>query len=378
MSNALSRAWIEIRADYFKNNIAVLKKILPEGMTLMPALKAEAYGHGLTPIAQLCLKEGLHDACTATLEEACQLRALGFTGTLLVLGYVDPSEVPRAIRYGITLTGVDHAYLKALSARRLRPKLHLAIDTGMHRLGFPASDHALILSVLQSGDHTVEGIFTHLCADDTQEDADRRFTHRQYAAFQALLSELAQHGYHPAAHLLGSYGLLNYPSFGGAYARIGLILFGVASRSGERLPPGFAPVLSLRARLASVRRVHAGEAIGYGLTHRFHKDSTVGTVTIGYGDGVPRALSNLGKVLIHGRPCPIVGRICMDQLMIDIGDLPVCAGDVVTLIGEDHGSVIEAAQWADLTQSITNEILSRLGSRLPRVLCDAPLYPRVH
>lgn len=378
MCSSLTRAWIEIRADHFKNNIAVLKSLMPPGMRLMPALKAEAYGHGLTPIAQLCLKEGLHDACTATLKEACQLRTLGFTGTLLVLGYVHPADVPQAIRHNITLTGVDLTYLQALSLRKLKPRLHLAVDTGMHRLGLDSEDHQTLLEICRQKEYVIDGIFTHLCTDDTQDKKDRDFTYAQYTRFQALLTFLKKHGHHPSAHLLGSYGLLNYPSFGGDFARIGLFLFGVMSRSDEAGPDGLRPVLSLRARLASVRTVHAGESLGYGLSYTFSKDSRIGTVSIGYADGVPRALSNQGNVLIHGHRCPIVGQICMDQMMIDLGDLNVAPGDVVTLIGEDHGTRIEAAQWAEQTQSITNEILSRLGSRLPRVLCTAPLYPKDH
>lgn len=357
--------------DNLRSNAAALQSILPAGCELMPAVKADAYGHGAVPIARALSGWGVRAFCVASAAEGAELRRHGVAGTILILGYTHPQQFDLLPRYDLTQTVVDLAYAEQLRECKAPVQAHIAVDTGMHRLGAPHENAEEILEICRMGHLNVTGIYTHFCADETLQERDRAFTAQQAARFLRVVDRLRACGYHPRAHMLGSYGLLHYPQFGGAYARTGIALYGVLSTADDTraCPLVLRPVLSVKARVASVRRLRRGEGVGYGLAYTAPTDTTLATLAIGYADGLPRALScGAGSVLLHGRRAPIVGRICMDQTMVDVGGIRgVRPGDTAVVIGTSGNETISACDIAAQTDTIANEVFSRLGARLPRI-----------
>ena len=364
------RAWIELNMDNLRHNVESLCALLPNGCELMPAVKADAYGHGAVLIAQELNKLGVQAFCVATVDEAVELRHRGIQGEILILGYTHPRQFDFLIRYGLTQTVVDFEYAKLLSDCGKPVRVHIAVDTGMHRLGERCEDFDRILSMFRMKNLNVTGIFTHLCVGDSGKAEDKAFTAKQAASFRRLIDQVHQWGYAPKAHSLSSYGLLNYPEYGGAYARIGIALYGVLSNQEdlERCPLNLLPVLSVKARVVLIKDLFAGEGAGYGLEYVAEHDRKIAVVSIGYADGIPRSLScGHGKVLINGGEAPIIGRICMDQMIVDVTDVAnVSSGDTAVIIGKSGDREITAYDLAKEAGTITNELLSRLGSRLVR------------
>lgn len=214
-------------------------------------------------------------------------------------------------------------------------------------------------------------MFSHLCVSDGVSDEEKVFTRRQIADFRSVIRQLKEKGITGfKTHIQGSYGILNYPDLRCDYARPGIALYGALSSPGDKTAAGIClkPVLSLKARIACVRRLHAGESAGYGRAYTAGRERKIAVVSIGYADGVPRELSDRGKVLVNGCSAPMIGRICMDQLLIDVSEIPgVLPGDEAVLIGKCGNMQITADEFADMAGTISNEILSRLGSRLERI-----------
>ncbi|GBF33696.1 alanine racemase [Desulfocucumis palustris] len=371
-SNNLDRAWAEIHLANLGHNVKVLRNLLPHGCELMAVVKANAYGHGDVKIARYLNRIGVFSFAVATIEEGIRLRTYGIKGNILILGYTDPHRLPELVRYRLSQTVVDYKHAKQLNASEQPISVHIKIDTGMHRLGESCNNTAEIESIFQCRNLRVCGIYTHLyVADSTQED-DIAFTKEQLSDFYTLLEHLKQHRIKlPKMHIQSSYGILNYPELQCSYARIGIALYGVLSSPSNRtkIQPELRPVLSLKSRVVLIRQIVAGECVGYGRAFSASRNTRIAVLSIGYADGVPRSLScGKGEVLIHGCRAPIIGRICMDQLMIDITDIHnVKRGDIATLLGEGGSEVITAEEVAAASETIANELLSRLGSRLERV-----------
>lgn len=368
-----ARAWIELDRAALGHNVEQLRSLLPQGCELMPAVKANAYGHGAVLVAKELNRLGVRAFCAATAEEGAELRRHGVRGEILVLGYTHPRQVPLLRRYHLTQTVADADHARQLNACGKKLRVHLKIDTGMHRLGIPAERTEDIVRMFRLENLRVEGIFTHLCADETRSGDDEAFTLIQAAAFRRVLRALQKRGLSCGrAHLLSSYGLLNYPELGGAYARVGIALYGVlSSRAGlESCPIELRPVLSLKARVASVKDLRRGECAGYGFGYTAERDRRIAVLSIGYADGLPRALScGRGSVLVKGEEAPIIGRICMDQALADITDIPdVKGGDTAVVIGASGRREISACALSEACGTITNEVLSRLGTRLGRIV----------
>lgn len=365
----MSRAWIELDLEALRHNVRLLQGRLPEGCQLAAVVKANAYGHGAAPVARTLAGMGISMFCVATVDEAVELRRNGIRGTILILGYTPASRFKELAQYDLTQTAVDleHARVLAGFVRSLR--VQLAVDTGMHRLGAPWQHGAQIAAMLQMRNLRVTGVYTHLCVDDWENPEIRAFAGTQAARFQSLLAQLHRQGLFPQAHLLDSCGLLHGSQYGGSYARIGIALYGVSDGSPD-LP--LRPVLALKARIALVRTVPAGDGVGYGLDGKSDRDRRIAVVTIGYADGVPRSLScGRGKILVHGKAAPIVGRICMDQMMVDVSEIPeVKPGDTAVLIGTSGGRTVTARELAEAAGTISNELLSCLGPRLERIIED--------
>ena len=366
-----ARAWREVDRSALIHNARVLKQALPSGYSLMAVVKAEAYGHGGASTARILRRAGVDAFAVACLEEGITLRRHGVGCTILILGYTPPEEAPLLRLWRLTQTVADEVHGLALAAQGVPVRVHLALDTGMHRLGIPAEDHEAIARLYALPTLRIGGVFSHLCVSDSLAPADIAFTQGQLDRFYTAVGWMKEQGYDPGTiHIQASYGLWNLSPQPCRYVRAGIALYGVASDQNPVLHPlDLRPVLSLRARVASVRTVPAGQGAGYGLAFRAERDTRLAVVTIGYADGLPRSLSQQGgRVIIRGVSCPMVGRMCMDQLLVDVTHLPQAApGDMVTLIGTDGEAVLKAEEVAVQSGTIANELLSRLGSRLPVV-----------
>lgn len=369
-----SRAWIELDMKHLAHNVAEFKRMLPEDCKMMPAVKANAYGHGASEMAGELQKLGIDAFCVASMEEGIELRRDGIKGEILVLGYTDPAAAKTLLDYQITQTIIDEKYGKQLESYAAkeggRLPVHIGVDTGMHRLGIPWDAYERLCAMWKLPHLEVRGVYSHLCVSDGEEEKEIAFTKTQIARFDETVAYLRTQIKKPfAAHLQGSYGVLNYPECHYDYARVGIALYGILS-SRTLIPKsakGLLPVLSLHSVITSIRELNPGEGAGYGLDFVAAKKSRIAAVAIGYADGIPRNLSSRGMALLHGKRVPIVGRVCMDQLLLDVTGVPDAAPeDEVLFIGGQGAEKISAEEFAGWSDTISNEIVSRLGARLGR------------
>lgn len=381
------RAWIELDTAALAHNVRFLQSLMPGECRLMPAVKANAYGHGAVPIARELSRLGIDSFCVACASEGIELRKAGIKGEILILGYTPPELFHLLGRYRLTQTVLDYAYAECMQKSGVLLHVHIAVDTGMHRLGIRCEETEQIAAVYQMEGLAVDGIYTHLAACDSDSPESRSFTEAQIAAFYQVTEVLKAMGCPcRGLHLLSSYGILNYPDAAGDYIRPGIALYGLLSTAEDSRSMGAAlkthgsrpdkaensplrPVLSLKARVASLRTLHKGEAAGYGLAFIAEREMKLAVLSIGYADGLPRTLSGgNGRVLINGYSAPILGRVCMDQTLVDVSHIPETAqGDTAVLIGCQGGQEITAEELAERCGTIANEILSRLGGRLERI-----------
>lgn len=367
--SATDRAWLELDLNNLKHNITALQSAMPDKCELMAVVKAEAYGHGAYEVSRCVNQMGVRAFAVATIDEGIALRRYGITGEILILGFTDPARARELKRYDLTQTLLDYTYALLLNKQGYLVKAHIKIDTGMHRLGFDWTDSAAVLKAFALKKVQISGIYTHLSASDSLAPEDITFTHLQIQRFYQLIDCLKEHDVSiPKVHIQSSYGLLNYPELTCNYVRAGIALYGVLSSPNDktRLQLDLRPVLSLKARIALIRSIHSGESVGYGHGFVAKRDSRIAVLPIGYADGLPRKLScGRGAVLIKGTLLPIIGQICMDQLLVDVTDMDtVSVGDIATLIGKDGASELSAPDVADYAESIANELLSRMGNRL--------------
>lgn len=365
-SGIWDRACIEINLDHLTHNVRVLEKAMPAGCELMAVVKAEAYGHGANVVCAHLNRIGVRAFAVATADEGIRLRKDGIRGEILILGYTDVRRAGELRHYRLTQTLIDDAYAQALNAQKVPVKAHIKIDTGMHRLGIGADQTESVRAVFAMKHLQICGMYSHLCCADSLAEDDRAFTKMQIARFYRLVDELKVHGITiPKLHIQSSYGLLNYPELQCDYVRAGIALYGVLSRPGEQTVQrlNLRPVLSLKTKVVLVRGIEKGGSVGYSRCFTAGRDSRIAILPVGYADGLPRALScGAGSVVIGGKRFPVAGRICMDQMAVDVTDArEVAVGDTVTLIGaEDAG--VSAPVVADCCGSISNELLSRLGA----------------
>ena len=374
-----ARAWREIDLDALAHNARALQSRLAPDCRLMAVVKADAYGHGAVPVARRLRREGVNSFAVACLSEALELRRHGIGGQILILGYTPPDQAPLLSLHHLIQTVADEEHGLALAARGIPLRVHLALDTGMHRLGIPARDLPAIARMYRLSTLRIEGVFSHLCVADSPLPQHRAYTAGQLKLFYDTLERMRGQGLCPGqTHIQASYGIWNLPPQPCSLARPGIALYGVASDDpAPARDMGLRPVLALRARIASVRTLPAGQGAGYGLDFRPDTPRRLAAVTIGYADGLPRSLPGQGgQVLIAGRRCLMVGRMCMDQLLADVTDVPeAAAGDVVTLIGSSGPEEIRAEAVALSCGTITNELLSRMGARLPLVVSPPEKAP---
>jgi len=364
-----SRSWIEVDLAAMRHNVQELMTLLPDQSQLMAVVKADAYGHGAVTVCRMLNQMGIEAFAVATIGEAIELREHHIEGEILILGYTSPKQVHLLKQYHLIQTMIDKNYAQEMNQQKVDIDVHIAVDTGMHRLG--NTDIQDILDIYEFSYLHVKGIFSHLCVCDSHKQDDLAFTEQQIKKFHHIIEVLKKKNNDVGKiHLQSSYGLLNYSHLCYDYARVGISLYGVYSSLYDQHNPQIhlQPALALKSKIILLKDVQAEETVGYGRTYHVQKPSQIATVPIGYADGLPRCLSNQGYVLVRGQKVPIVGRLCMDQLMIDVSDVHgVALDDIVTIIGNDGESCITVEEIADLSQTISNEILSRLGHRLPRL-----------
>jgi serine/alanine racemase len=372
ISEKTGRAWIEVNTANLRHNVRTLQNAMPAGCRLMAVVKAQAYGHGAYEISCALNQMGVSAFAAASIDEALLLRRRGIRGEILILGHTDTARARQLQEYDLMQTLTDLEYAGKLNSQGIPVRVHIKIDMGMHRLGLAHKDVSGVREVFGMKYLDICGMYTHLCCADSRLPEDEAFTRKQIKRFYNLSDALAQSGIRlPKLHIQSSYGFLNYPETACDYIRAGVALYGVYSSPGDetRLKLDLRPVLSLKSRIVLVRNLKKGSSAGYGRAFTAQRDSRIAILAAGYGDGYPRSLScGRGSVLVRGQRVPVIGRVCMDQMAIDITDVKDAAvGDTALLIGEEIEE-LTAPAVAGQSGSISNELLCRLGQRLPVIL----------
>jgi serine/alanine racemase len=375
----VGRAWIEIDMNNLRHNINVVRSLLPDGCRLMAVVKANAYGHGAVEIAKELSSNGIHAFCVASVLEGVTLRKHGIEDEILILGYTHPKQFHLLERYRLTQTVIDFGYAKALNGYEIKLPVHIKIDTGMRRLGERSENIDGILRIFKCKNLVINGIYTHLCAVDSDRQTDKDFTQIQIDNFYRVLSKIKEQGFTlPKTHIQSSYGILNRSDLSFDYARVGIAFYGMLYTLNDtvRYNVGLRPVLSVKARISAVKTLFEGEALGYGLAFTAPHNMKIAVLAIGYADGISRCLScGIGHVLINGEKAPVVGRICMDQMMVNVTGIEgVCQGDIAVIIGKSGKAEVTACEIAEQADTVSTEILSHLGSRFERVVSGASNY----
>ncbi len=358
--------------DAITSNLAAVRARVG-GRLVLAAVKADAYGHGAVPVARQIQATAAADYLgVATVGEGVELREAGIRLPILKLSPCCRDEIAAAVVAELTITVADEAGIRdvaaAAAAHDRTARVHLKVDTGMRRVGCPpAAAPALAEAVDAAPGLALEGVFSHLAVSDVPEGAD--FTAAQIATFSRTVAEItAVRGPVTITHLANSGGILGHPDSWFDMVRPGITVYGSYPDPGSPRSVEIAPALSWHTRVMFVKPVAAGETVSYGRTWTAPRDTWVATLAVGYGDGFNRLLSNRGRVLIGGRAYPIVGRVCMDQTMVDLGpQTDVRAGDEVILIGRDGECEITAADLARLTDTIPYEVTCVITHRVRRL-----------
>jgi alanine racemase len=373
------RVYARIDLDAIRQNMMNMHAVLPQNTRMMAVIKTDGYGYGALPIAEMLEQEDfIWGYAAATAEEAFELREGGIGKPVLILGYAFPYAYEKMFTQQIRPAVFRYDMLKELNETVLthrtddsqKMKIHIAVDTGMSRIGIKPDESgvAFIRSALSMEGLEVEGIFTHFARAD---EADLSDAHRKKNLFAEFLKKVeAETGYHiPIQHCANSASIIDMPEASMDMVRAGVTMYGMwPSDEVSRDKVEITPALSLLSHIVYIKDVPAGTPVSYGGTFVTQKESRIATIPVGYGDGYPRSLSGKGYVLIHGQKAPILGRVCMDQFMVDVSDLPQAQeGDVVTLIGKDGQSEITIEELGDLSGRFNYELSCDLNKRIPRV-----------
>ncbi|HBT20778.1 MAG TPA: alanine racemase [Peptococcaceae bacterium] len=365
-------AWAEINLDNLAHNIREVRRIVNSKSQIMAVVKANAYGHGVYEAGRVFLENGARYLGVAILDEAVKLRLKGFNVPIVILGYTPVSDLGMVVEYDLiqTIFDLDHANFLSEAALRQgkKAKIHIKIDTGMGRLGFPAEEKSveIVEKIAELPGIFIEGIYTHFASADTK---DKTYTLEQLKKFCWFLEKLRETGIDiPIKHAANSAALMDIPETHLDMVRPGIILYGLyPSDEVDKSKISLKPALSLKAQVASVKRMKAGSSISYGCTYTLKKDSLVAVLPIGYADGYSWLLSNKGYVLVGGKRVPIIGRVCMDQLMVDVSSVPdVKIGDEAVFIGRQGAEEITAEDIARWIGTINYEVICMISERVPR------------
>lgn len=363
--------WTEIDLDTIAENMRIIRK-LSRSKEVAAVVKADAYGHGSVALAETLLKNGADRLAVARLDEAIELRRHGITAPIFILGYTDPVRACEAVAYNIDVCLYNYEEAEIFSGEAVRQNskvsFHIAVDTGMERIGYrPNSDSvAEIVKISKLPNVVLEGIFTHFCLADSE---DKTFTHKQYKRFKWICDELAKQNVKiNVHHCANSAAIIDLPQYHLDMVRAGVIMYGMApSDEVDISHTGLKPAMSFKCEVTLVKTIEIGEGVGYG--HKYIADSrrVIATIPVGYADGYTRLLSGKAEVLIHGKRAKVVGSICMDQCMVDVTDiLDVKVGDEVVIFGVQGSERILADELADKLGTINYEITCMISRRVPR------------
>jgi alanine racemase len=362
----------EINLNALKHNILELKKLLPAECKFIAVIKANAYGHGIVKIGQSVLKYGADCLAVARAYEAILLRKNNIVKPILVFGYVTDDEIDELIINNVTFTIFALAMAEKLDIRAKKlnktVSIHIKIDTGMSRLGFPAKPETLniIKKIKNLPNLILEGVYTHFADADNNK---KQYTHHQLSLFKNFLSLLDTHHISiPIKHAANSAAVIDHPEAHFNAVRPGIALYGLyPSEHVDKNKIKLNPVMKLKVKIAQVKKIEKNTKVGYGCKFTAKKDLKIATLPIGYADGFTRMLKN-GKVLINGCEAQVIGVICMDQCMINVDNIPnVKAGDEAVIIGSQGDKAIHAEDIAKELKTINYEIITMISSTIPRV-----------
>jgi alanine racemase len=363
--------WVEVDLEAIAHNVQWIAEMVGPGVVVMAVLKADAYGHGAVKTARTALNNGATALGVACLGEGVLLREAGITEPILNLGYTPAWQARQTVLKDIAATVFTAEVAQALSRAAVdlnaEARIHVKVDTGMGRLGVLPSDAlAFVISILDLPGLNLEGIFTHFALADIE---DKAYTLWQLGRFREVLSQLETEGIHvPDVHAANSAAILELPESHFNMVRLGIAMYGLNPSSEVQCPPGFRSALAFKTQIAQVKDLPAGSYISYGCTYRTERPSRIAVIPVGYADGFRRAPANWGEVLVRGRRAPIVGRVCMDQTMIDVTDIAgVRQGDEVVLIGRQGNEAISVEEVASRLGTINYEVVSEILARVPRV-----------
>ncbi|HLI07889.1 MAG TPA: alanine racemase [Ktedonobacteraceae bacterium] len=366
--------WVEIDLSAIGNNTRQVRALVGPEVRILVSLKADAYGHGALKVARTVLHNGASMLGVATVSEAIPLREAGINAPILVFGYVPLWQMREAVRLNLTITlyASESALALSRAAQALKKtvRVHVKVDSGMGRLGIRAEQVedilALIREIKSLPGLELEGMFTHFAMADSSDLTHARM---QLSRFQQVLRAVeAEHLRPPIIHASNSAAMLQLPEARFDMVRPGIAIYGLDPSPDARLPQGFRPALSFKTTVAQVKDIPAGECIGYGCTFVTERPTRIAVLPVGYADGFRRGPANWGSVLIHGQQAPILGRVCMDQCMVDVTDIPqVRMGDEVVLIGQQSQATLTAEQVARRLGTINYEVVSAILARVPRV-----------
>ena len=378
MKPYLKRAWAEINLSALEDNIKAIKAMLYGGTNIMGVIKADAYGHGEDVILRKLWDCGVKDFAVSNLDEAVSVRKHCPSSEILILGYTPP-EYAKELEYNNIIQGVVSLdYARELSANAIeKVRCHIKIDTGMGRIGLKYPTPELCADeaekIIATDKICVEGIYTHFAVADAPDDEEScSYTDAQADFIIKTGQTLSERG-HKLRHLhfLNSAGICYHNNPASTLARAGIIMYGLYPNYPAALPIKLRPVMALKAVISHVKTVNSGDTISYGRTYTAKGGERIATVTVGYADGYSRLLSGKACVLVRGVRCPVVGRICMDQLMLDVSAVPDAKpGEIVTLIGRDGNEEITADQLASLYNTIGYEVICGISKRVPRIYIE--------
>lgn len=380
------RAWAEVNLDAILFNIESIKKNISDHAKIIAVIKTDGYGHGAEHIARILENDGkVWGYAVATAEEAFALRDSNIRKPILILGYTFPYSYERLIKDDIRPTVFMLDSAKELSDQAVKSgkkcRIHIKIDTGMTRIGIHPDDDGieLIRQIAALPGLEIEGVFTHFA---TADEADKTKAYGQMELFKEYVERIQKELKLdiPMKHCSNSAGIVEMPEANMDAVRAGIILYGLwpsaVVKADKKIE--LEPVLSLKSRIVYIKTVPKGQEISYGGTFTTIRDTRVATICLGYGDGYPRSLSNIGHVLVKGQKAPILGRVCMDQFMIDVTDInaDICVGDKVTLIGKSGDEMITMEELGELSGRFNYELACDLGKRVPRIykLDDTLIY----
>lgn len=364
--------WAVVDLDNLAHNMRETRRIIPVGTMLMAAVKADCYGHGVEVCARTFLENGADRLAVATPEEGFQLRRLGFFAPILCLGYTPDYLFEKAIAEEIMVTISHKCQVDPLAKAAVKTGkeavFHAKIDTGMGRLGFQPDNESVeqIVEAAQQKGLSLEGVFTHFAISD---EKDKTFTQVQYKKYTRTVEAIEEHVMVPVKHVSNSAAIIDLPQYSLDMVRPGIMLYGYyPSPHVDMDRIDLKQVMTLKAKISHVKKVSKGTGISYGLTYETSRESIVATIPIGYADGYKRALSHKGYVEVMKQRAPLVGRICMDQSMIDVTEIPnVAIGEEVTLMGMPGGVAPNGEEMADMLDTITHEVTCQVSRRIPRV-----------